>query len=30
MTMEYDLGKFLKARYVDSKFINQSYLHDEV
>ncbi|XP_066910405.1 prostatic acid phosphatase-like [Clytia hemisphaerica] len=30
MNMEYHLGKFLKERYVDTKFINQSYLHKEV
>lgn len=29
MMMEYELGKFLKERYV-SKLINQTYLHGEV
>ena len=29
--MEYDLGKFLRNRYVsDEKFINSLYLHKEV
>ena len=30
MTLEYELGKFLKYRYVRTKFINSSYLHKEV
>eukprot|EP00111_Clytia_hemisphaerica_P016516 TCONS_00048968-protein len=30
MKMEYDLGKFLKARYVDTKFVSQHYLHTQV
>ena len=29
MNMEYHLGKFLKERYIETKFINQSYLHNE-
>ena len=28
--MEYNLGKFLKNRYVSTNFINESYLHKEV
>ncbi|XP_057314124.1 prostatic acid phosphatase-like [Hydractinia symbiolongicarpus] len=30
MNMEYDLGKFLRNRYVEAGFINSSYLHKEV
>ncbi|XP_057302555.1 lysosomal acid phosphatase-like [Hydractinia symbiolongicarpus] len=30
MNMEYDLGKFLRKRYVQTHFINSSYLHKEV
>uniref|UniRef100_A0A7M5UZU2 acid phosphatase n=1 Tax=Clytia hemisphaerica TaxID=252671 RepID=A0A7M5UZU2_9CNID len=30
MKMEYDLGKFLKTRYVDTKFVSQHYLHTQV
>ena len=31
MRMEYELGKFLKNRYItNKKFINESYLHKEV
>ena len=25
--MEYELGKFLKTRYVDTKFVSHDYLH---
>jgi len=28
--MEYEIGEFLKTRYVDTKFISQAYLHKEV
>ena len=31
MMMEYNLGKFLKKRYMDdTKFLNHSYVHNEV
>lgn len=30
MQLEFEIGEFLKERYVQTKFINQSYLHREV